>query len=359
MTAPRPVRAGLIGYGYAGRVFHAPLIDAVDGLELAAIGSSNPDKVHADRPEVAVDTPEAVIARDDLDLIVIATPNDTHAPLAGAALAAGRHLVVDKPFALDLAEARGLIAAADTAKRHLAVFHNRRWDSDFLSMAAAIRDNAAGTVSHLESHIDRFRPAVRDRWRERAQPGGGIWYDLGPHLIDQALCLFGLPQQVTCRLGALRPGADADDWAHAVLSYPGLCVILHASMLVAGGSARFTVHGTGGSIVKQRIDRQEAQMLAGMKPGAPGWGTDDDAPVHIDGEGTTRALPAVAGDQRRFYVGLRDSIRHGAPNPVPPVEALAVMAVLEAGFASARQGRALPPPLTDAEAAAYAAGRAP
>jgi predicted dehydrogenase len=337
------VRVGLIGYGYAGRVFHAPLIGATEGIELLTVASSRPQAVRDDLGRVAVDaTPEALIARGDVDLVVIATPNDSHVPLALAALAAGKHVVVDKPFAPSFDEGQAVVAAAEQHQRVLAVFHNRRWDSDFLSVRASIERGDIGEVVHFESHFDRFRPHVRDRWRERPENGGGIWYDLGPHLIDQALQLFGIPEAVEASLATLRPGAVADDWAHAVLHYPDKRVILHASMLVAGGSARFAVHGTTGSLVKQRGDQQEAQLLAGLVPGVPGWGEDDDPLVLHDGEGT-RALPLIAGDQRRFYRDLSLAIRGRAPNPVPAAEALAVMAVIEAGLQASLERRAIKP----------------
>ena len=220
--------------------------------------------------------PARMMADDGIELIVIATPNDSHAPLARAALAAGKHVVIDKPFTLDMAEARDLIALADRQARLLSVFHNRRWDSDFLAAKFGVESGVLGTVTHFESHIDRFRPEVRDRWRERAEPGAGVWYDLAPHMIDQTLQLFGLPDNVQANFLLQRPGAQAVDWAHAILSYPKHRVVLHASMIAAGGSPRFLVHGDKGSLVKHGIDQQEAQLLDGMQPGAPGWGVDLD-----------------------------------------------------------------------------------
>ncbi|HEU4669962.1 MAG TPA: oxidoreductase, partial [Dyella sp.] len=248
---PAPIRVGLIGYGYAGKTFHAPLIRATPGMELVAVASRDATKVHVDLPDMRVlPTPEALVADDAIDLVVIATPNDTHAPLASAALRAGRHVVIDKPMALDLAEARALVALADTSPGRLSVFHNRRWDSDYLAVKQAIDEGAIGEVVHFESHIDRYRPVVRDRWRESAGPGAGIWYDLGPHLVDQALQLFGLPERVHAGLAIQRAGGLSDDWAHVRLDYGARQVIVHASMLVAGGARRFVVHGTHGSLVK-------------------------------------------------------------------------------------------------------------
>lgn len=357
MTAPSSsIRIGLIGYGYAGKTFHAPLIRATPGLELAAVASRDAGKVHADLPEVRVhDTPAALIADDSLDVVVIATPNDTHAPLAADALRAGKHVVIDKPMALDLAQARALIALADASPGQLSVFHNRRWDSDYLAVKQAIDEGVIGEVMHFESHIDRYRPTVRERWRESAGPGAGVWYDLGPHLVDQALQLFGLPERVHAALAIQRDGGLSDDWAHVRLDYGARQVILHASMLVAGGARRFVVHGTRGSLVKTGADRQEAQLLAGMIPGATGWGEDADALTVIDAKGDTHTLPASTGDQRRYYAALRDAVDGHAPWPVTPIEALATMAVIDAGFASHRENCAMSLPLSGAERAAFSA----
>ena len=352
-----PLRVALVGHGYAGRTFHAPLIAAVPGLELACIVSSRPDAVRADHPgiEVVAEARRAC-GRDDIDLVVVATPNDSHAALAAAALRAGKHVVVDKPFTLDLAEARELRALAQRQGRLLSVFHNRRWDSDFLGVRQVIEEGRIGAVVHFESRIDRFRPQVRARWREGNRPGAGIWFDLGPHLVDQALQLFGLPQSVQVDLAGLRAGAQSDDWAHAVLQYPGHRVVLHASLLVAGGSARFAVHGTRGSVVKPRIDPQEAQLLAGLRPGDPGWGEDDDALLLYPGDAPTQAIATPRGDQGRYYAGMRDAIRGIAPPPVTAAQALAVMAVLEAGLQSARTQRAVVPALDDGERESFGLG---
>lgn len=360
MSARSPIRVGLIGYGYAGRTFHAPLLRATPGLELRAIASSDAVKVRRDLPQVeVVAEPSRLIAHEEIDLVVIATPNATHAPLASAALRAGKHVVVDKPLALDLAEARALVSLAETCGLLLSVFQNRRWDSDFLAVSHAIGHGLVGTVTHFESHIDRYRPAVRARWREQAVPGAGIWYDLGPHLVDQALQLFGLPERIGARLSIQRAGGEVDDWAHVLLDYGTPLVVLHASMLVAGGVSRFTVHGDQGSVVKQMPDRQEAQLLAGMPPGAVGWGADPDTLTAFDGHGMPRHIPAPAGDYRRYYTGIRDALAGIATTPVTPIQALAAMAVLQAAIASNRAGHAVTLPLTDEEHAAWRRQAAP
>lgn len=351
------IRVGLIGYGYAGRTFHAPLIGAVHGLELTAVASSDAAKVHADWPDVRVLADvHALIEADDIDLVVIAAPNHLHAPLARAALRAGKHVVVDKPFTLDLAQARDLVAQAADSRGLLSVFQNRRWDSGFLAVRRAIESGRLGRVTHFESHLDRFRPDVRDRWRESDGPGAGLWYDLGPHLIDQALVLFGLPESVQVTLGKQRPGALSDDWVHAVLDYgDALKVILHASVLVASGSPQMVVHGERGSLIKRGADIQESQLKAGMLPEDAGWGVDPDPLLFFSGEGEPEELPAPAGCQQRYYEQVWDAILGTTANPVPPAQALAVMAVLEAGFSSHRERRAVALPLSDSERATYQA----
>ncbi len=235
-------------------------------------------------------------------------------------------------------EARDLIALADEKRLLLSVFHNRRWDTDFLGIKQVIEQGSIGRVKHFESHIDRFRPEVRVRWREQNVPGSGLWFDLGPHMIDQALQLFGLPQSVQGNIATLRDGAEINDWAHVVLNYPEHRVVLHCSMLVAGGVSRFTVHGDKASVVKARIDRQEAQLLAGVIPGSESWGKDSDDMVLFNAQGEASTLRTPDGDQRQYYINVRNALSGEIENPVRPVEALAVMAVLEAAVKSSETG---------------------
>ncbi len=353
-TIPVTLRVGLIGYGFAGKTFHAPLIQATPQLELRAVVSSDAQKVRTDHPLLTVlAEPSQLLAREDIDLVVIASPNPTHAPLASAALRAGKHVVVDKPFALDLAEARELIQLADRSGRLLSVFQNRRWDSDFLGVKNAIRQGVPGRVTHFESHFDRYRPTVRPRWREKSGTGAGLWYDLGPHLVDQALSLFGLPQRVSGHLTIQRTAGEVDDWAHVRLDYGPLQVILHASMLAAGGTDRFSVHGDRGSLVKTQPDPQEAQLRAGLLPGAPGWGIDTDPLIFYREGHPAQQIPVPPGDYRHYYTEVRDAIAGTAANPVSALQALAVMAVLEAAMISSREGRELAPALSAEEYAAW------
>ena len=337
------LNAAIVGCGYATVTFHAPLIQSVPGLSLAAVSSSDRAKAEAALPGVDVrDTPEQLLARADIDLVVIPTPNHTHHPLALQALAAGKHVVVDKPFTLDAAQARELIDLAQTRERVLSVFHNRRWATDFLTVQKLVRSNLLGRIAHYEAHFDRHRPAVRQRWRESSVPGGGLWYDLGPHLLDEALQLFGMPQAIGLDLAAQRDGAVTDDWFHCVLRYDRrLRVVLHAGSLVARPGPRYAIHGALGSYTKFGLDPQEGQLKAGMRPGHAEWGVDrnEGALVLADGDVLREsALPNEPGDYARYYAALRDAILHGAPNPVPAEQALQVIQLIEAGLRSATRG---------------------
>lgn len=335
-----PIRVGLIGYGYVGRTFHAPLVRSVPGLELAVVGSSRPDAVLSDFPEVqVVADPMAVATHPEIDLVVIATPNESHHPLTAAALRAGKHVVCDKPFTLTLAQAEGLARLAVEQGTLLSVFHNRRWDSEVLATRAVLASGVLGEISMLEIHMDRYRPAVRKRWRESAGPGAGLWFDLGPHLIDQVLQQFGMPESVFAQLAVQREGGETDDWAHVLLSYGKTRVILHTTLLAAGGGMpRTVVHGTTGSWAKFGADLQELRLKEGMRPDAAGFGEDPDPGWLYVAGAEPQPIPAPGANQRDYYVAVSEAIRGRGPNPVPASEAVAVMAVLEMCFASARRG---------------------
>ncbi|AOY01344.1 oxidoreductase [Jeongeupia sp. USM3] len=342
------LNVALVGYGYAGKTFHAPLIAAVPGMALAAIVSSGKDKVVADWPQVAVHAGvDTVLADPAIGLIVIATPNDTHFDLARRALEAGKHVVVDKPFTVTVAEARELDAIAQKARRVLSVFHNRRWDADFLTLKALIDTGKLGDVVQFESHFDRFRPQVRSRWREADVPGAGLWYDLGPHIVDQTLQLFGKPDAVYADFAKRRNGAQATDYFHVLLRYPATRVILHGSVLVPGGGPRFAVHGTLASYIKHGLDVQEDQLKAGRQPGCDGWGVDHQHGIRYVGDADVPGVEPVAtlpGDYRHYYAGVRDAVTAGAANPVPAAEAILVMEIIELAIraAEARRELALP-----------------
>ncbi|HZU63687.1 MAG TPA: Gfo/Idh/MocA family oxidoreductase, partial [Novosphingobium sp.] len=311
----------------------------------AAIATSRADEVAALGADIAaLPTPEALLARPDIDLAVIATPSATHAALATCALEAGKHVVVDKPVALSLAEAQRLADCARAHGRHLFAFHNRRWDSDFLSVRAALAEGLPGRVTHARLTFNRFRPEVRQRWREQAGPGAGVWFDLGPHLVDQALQLFGWPQAVSADIAALRTGGSADDYALVQLLYADKRVVLeaglHAPSGLHGGPPRIAIHGTQGALVKRGLDPQEAQLVAGLRPADAAFGVDEDPLLLLDGEGGCEARAALRGCQQAFYAAVAEALAQppGTAGPNRIEEILAVQAVIEAAFTSARQG---------------------
>ncbi|HEX5686272.1 MAG TPA: oxidoreductase [Ideonella sp.] len=350
-----PVRTGLIGFGYAGRTFHAPLLRTTPGLALVAVASSQTAAVQAALGlQVAIEPDAAtLLRRDDIELVVIATPNDSHHPLALAALRAGKAVVVDKPFALTTDQAEELVREAEQRNLLLSVFHNRRWDGDFLTVRQLLASGQLGRIVHAELHFDRFRGQVRERWRESTAAGGGLWIDLGPHLIDQALQLFGTPETLYADIASVRDGAVADDWFHAQLRYvDGLRVTLHASALAAHTGARFVLHGTRGGYRKWGLDCQEDRLKAGEQPDPAhlaDWGADPQAGElalwRAEEPGDvleSRLLPTRNGRYPDYYSGVCAALRSGAPNPVPPREALTAMRLLDLGRRSAAERRELP-----------------
>ncbi len=344
----KKISVGLLGYGYAGKTFHAPLIAGTAGLELMTIASSDAGKVHSDWPSVkVVPDPQSLFSDPSIDLIMISTPNDTHFPLAQQALAAGKHVVVDKPFTVTVSQAQQLRQQASEAKLLLSVFHNRRWDADFFTLQTLLQQGTLGEVVYFESHMDRYRPVVRQRWREQAGPGTGLWYDLGPHLLDQAIVLFGLPQTLSLDLGQLRPSSPAADYFHAVLGYTGRRVILHGTVLAAAETARYIVHGMHGSYIKYGMDPQEESLKAGRYAPQPDWGYDRRDGVvtllHNDVR-TETMLPTLRGNYPGYYAAISDAIRGVAENPVPVTEAILVVALIELGLLSYREQKTVSVP---------------
>ncbi|SFN55390.1 oxidoreductase [Xenorhabdus japonica] len=339
------LKVGLVGYGYASKTFHAPLIAGTSNVELVAISSSDADKVKKDWPTVSVvSSPEALFNDPNIDLIVIPTPNDTHYPLAQKALAAGKHVIVDKPFTITVEQAQSLKKQAEEANLLLSVFHNRRWDSGFLTVQSIIKENKLGTLKYYESHFDRYRPSVRQRWREAAGAGSGIWYDLGPHLLDQAVQLFGKPQAITTDLGMIRPSAETADYFHAQLIYPDLKVVLHATMLAAAESPVYTLHGMAGSYTKYGFDPQEERLKAGERPPRADWGYDARNGYVTLSQGedlVTQVIPTMPGNYGAYYAAVRDAILFGKPNPVTASEAILIMKLIEAGEKSAKEQRTI------------------
>lgn len=332
------IGVGLIGYGLGGRAFHAPFVRATPGMTLQAVVSRDPAKVHADLPGMTVVPDVAtLLAQPGIDLVVVSSPDELHAEHALAAIAAGKHVLVDKPFATTLADARAIMAAGEKAQRVVAVFQNRRWDADFLTLKQLIDDGMLGVIVQFESHFDRWRPVVPSNWKEARH--GGTWQDLGPHLVDQALQLFGPPEGVSADIATLRDGAPGPDYFHVSLRYARRRVLLHSSKLMAQHGLRFAVHGTRGSWIKHGLDTQEAATSAGHAPGEGDWGVDPVEGLLTDAQGRTAAVANLRGDYRQLWLQLAAAVRGEAPNPVPAGDGVAVIAIIDAGLRSSAERR--------------------
>lgn len=347
-TTAGDVRVGLIGFGLAGAVFHAPLIAATPGLRLAAVVTSDPERSLAARrnyPGVRVlDTPERLWdSPGDLDLVVVASPNRTHVPLALAALGLGLPVVIDKPFAPTAREGRHLIEEAGRRGLLLTVFHNRRWDGDFLTLRRLLGRGELGRVLRFESRFERWRPQPKHGWRQSGDPeeAGGLLYDLGSHLIDQALALFGPAARVYAELDSPYPELKVDNDTFVALTHKGgVRSHLWMSSAAAQAGPRFRALGSAGAFVKYGLDVQEEALRGGERPGSTGWGEEPESLWGLIGAGDDlRRVRTEPGRYESFYEGVVASIREGAPAPVEPQEALAVLEVIEAARRSATEGQ--------------------
>ncbi|WP_030548991.1 Gfo/Idh/MocA family oxidoreductase [Streptomyces albus] len=375
-----PLRVGLVGYGLAGSVFHAPLIAATPGLVLDTVVTTSPERreqARAEYPGVRfADSHRELLSRteggDALDLLVVASPNRTHVPIATDALRAGLPVVVDKPLSATAAEARALAALAEERGLLLSVFQNRRWDNDFRTVQQLVAAGELGDVQRFESRFERWRPKPKGGWRESGDPEeiGGLLYDLGSHLVDQALVLFGPAVRVYAESAVRRPGAEADDDTFIALTHAsGVNSHLWMSATTAQLGPRFRVLGSTAGYVKYGLDPQEQALRDGLRPsgtagtpGAPGgpgaagtdtgagaWGVEPESLWGRLGAGESpvsgggRAVPTLPGDYPAYYAAVAAALRDGTPPPVTAPEAAAALDVLEAARRSAQEGRAIAP----------------
>jgi predicted dehydrogenase len=347
-TSSKDLRVGLIGFGLGGAYFHAPLIAATRDLKLVTVVTANPERqaqALRDYPDVHVASQADWIWRHaaDHDLVVISTPNRTHVTLALAALEAGLAVVIDKPFVPTAAEARQVIAAARAKGLALAAYHIRRWDSECRTLQRLLREERLGRVLRFESRLDRWRPQPKGSWKERgvAEEGGGLLYDIGSHLIDQALYLFGPAEEVYAELDIRRQGVESDDDVFVALRHQsGVRSHLWASVLAAEPGFRLRVMGDRGAYVKQFGDGQEAQLRAGARPGQSGWGEEPAERWGLFSNGVERqAVRSEPGAYQDFYAQMAAAIRDGAPVPVDPEDAVKGLEIIEAARRAAAERR--------------------
>lgn len=343
------IDVGLIGFGLAGRAFHAQVISRVPALRLAAILQRHGNEAGDAYPSVRiVRNLDELLAIENLRLIVIATPNDSHYLLAHACLAAGRDVLVDKPFTTTLEEAEALVAFAKKQRRLLTVYQNRRYDGDFQTLLQVVKSGELGRIVSFEVNYDRYRPHLKaGAWRERAQEGAGIFFDIGPHLIDHALTLFGMPEAVTADIRVARQGAVVDDTFDVAFHYrDGLRADLRSSILAAAPRPHLSIRGTLGSFVKQTVDPQELNLRFGRIPAEGPWGAEPEEHWGVvtlaqDGSPIERRIPAVNCDYRDFYANLRDAMLGQASLFVTPEWALDVMRLLELARQSSAERRTI------------------
>jgi predicted dehydrogenase len=343
MTQPA-IKTAIIGYGFSAKTFHIPFIVGLDEFELCAISTSQKEAVEHDWPQVThYSTASELLSQSDAELVIITAPNDVHFALAKLALENNKHVVLEKPFVTKLEDGQALIELAAQQQRILSVYHNRRWDGDFLTAKMLITQGQLGDVKSFESHFDRFRPQVRERWREQTTDGGGILFDLGSHLIDQALQLFGLPQSLSAQCLKMRDNSINVDYFNIVFHYADKQVTLHGDLYSPAPNKRFTIKGSIGSYEKLGLDPQEARLIAGVSPTVEGWGDETkDQYGLLYNERGSKAIPTQSGSYQNYFVALSDSIRKQGAIPVDPQDALWTIKLIELAMESSRLGKTIP-----------------
>lgn len=321
----------VIGYGYSASTIHVPLLLAEDEIDLVAVVTSRPEDVAKEVKGVrCYPDVKSMFDEDYVQLAVITTPNHSHFEIAKQCLERGSHVLIDKPWVISKEEGEALIEIALHHKRSISVFQNRRWDGDFLTIKNLIAENTLGKIRHFASHFDRHRPVVRTRWREQRGIGNGIWFDLGPHLVDQAVSLFGVPYSVSATCRALREGSQAVDYFHVQLHYKDFDCVLQSNPFCLGDTLRFDVQGEKGRYIKYGLDKQESALKSGLNPKSSNW---DDAIESGEGlvisEQVEKLVETQQGLYSDFYALLANAISEGCAPPVTAEEALTVIDIVE------------------------------
>ena len=337
----KPIKTAIIGYGLSGSKFHAPFIQDMKEFELSAIVVRQPEKIRLQVEDIPVfDSIEKLLEElPEIELVIISTPTPTHYSVAKTAIQAGKHLIVEKPFVVTAEEGEELISLAKEYSTVLSVYQNRRWDSDYLTVKSLMDSGKLGSVHTIEMNWDRYRKEVRDRWKEADIPGSGVFYDLAPHMIDQALCLWGEPYAIYGNMQKQREGAKATDYFHVVLEYEQGSILIRGGTLVAAQTPRFVVHGSEGSYIICGHDPQEAQLQAGIRPMDEEYGKQDEnrVSIFVKPDGTQEQIEVKKGHYADYFKQVADAIREGRPVPVTGEEGLAVIRLIEAGIESAKE----------------------
>ncbi len=347
----KSINTALLSYGMSGEVFHAPLLMVNHGFNLSAVVQRKSDTAHQHYPSIkVVPSVDDIFQDPEVELVIVNTPNETHFPFAVKALEAGKHVVVEKPFTVTVREANELIELAKKKNKILTAFQNRRWDGDFLTLKKVIDEKMVGTIVEFETHYDRYRNYIESNtWKEEAGIGKGILYNLGSHMLDQVLELFGMPDEVDARIGIQRPGGQVDDYYDIRLQYKGFHVIVKSSYLVREQGPRYILHGTDGSfITSSSVDPQEQALKEKKIPGSAGWGTHDQHywgkinstinGLHVEGK-----IETIPGNYMGFYDNLYEAIREGKVLAVKPEQAREVISLIEAAYESNRKRSAIKP----------------
>ena len=346
---PERIKVGLVGFGISAKVFHAPFITSLPEYELISVVERTKNDSQQLYPTVkVVRTIDELLADSSIDLVVITTPNETHLPYTLRTLQAHKHVVLEKPFANSSDEALQLVEAARKGDKILSVYQNRRYVSDFLTIREILEKKLLGEIHQFISHYDRYRAEARpNAWREEAKPGSGVLYDLGPHLIDQALYFFGLPQTIFADIRRQRPHAKVDDYFDIQLNFGFAKVMLHAGMLVREPGPRYMIHGTKGSFIKYGEDPQEAALRAGRLPMGETWGEEPDhfhGLLHTDVDGTiiNKIYPSKKGNFGNYYASLYKSLVNGKPVSEKPEHGYNTVRLIELAFESHQKQCVIP-----------------
>lgn len=343
-----PIKTALLSFGMSGKVFHAPFLHIHPGFQLAGAWERSEQKIAILYPGVSsYPSLEALLADESIELVIVNTPTSTHYDYARQCLLAGKHIVVEKAFTTTVAEAVELKELAEKTGKKLAVYHNRRFDSDFKTVKQVITEGWLGELKEAEIHFDRFKPELSPKQhKEVYSPGAGLLKDLGSHIIDSANCLFGFPQAVFADIRITRPGSVVDDWFNLFLYHPTMRVTLKGSLYVRESLPGFVVHGEKGSFLKGRTDIQETELQAGKVPGGADWGKEpenEEGLLHTEKDGAIirKHVPSLQGNYYDYYEGIYQAIRNEQPLPVTAQEGINVMRIIDAAIQSCTEKRVI------------------